>query len=84
MVMHMRSSVTSKFQTTIPKEVRKRLKISVNDTLEWKIEKGTAVVTPLKKPFLKHKNSVKVGAGDIVNDINNARESRTKRGHHDT
>ncbi|MGA1794798.1 MAG: AbrB family transcriptional regulator [bacterium] len=75
----MTSSITSRFQTTIPTGVRKGLRLSVHDTLEWKIEKGAAVVTPFKKPFLKYKNCIKVGEGDIAKDINNERESRTKR-----
>ena len=75
----MKSSITSKFQTTIPKDIRENLKISVNDALDWKIENGKAVVTPLKAPFLKHRNSIKVGAGDINQDIKKARELRIKK-----
>ena len=36
----MRSIITSKFQTTIPKAVRENLKLSVKDALEWKIVRG--------------------------------------------
>jgi len=75
----MKSSITSKFQTTIPKNIRENLKLSVNDALEWKIEKGKAIVIPLKRPFLKYQNSIKVGVGDIAQDIKNARESRIKK-----
>lgn len=75
----MKSSITSKFQTTIPKDVRENLKISVNDALDWKIENGKAIVTPLKAPFLKYRNSIKVGAGDITQDIIEARELRIKK-----
>jgi len=74
----MKSAVTSKFQTTIPKTVRDGLKLSINDTLEWKIVRGRAVVSTLKKPFLKYRNAIKVGAGDIANDIKLARERRVK------
>ena len=44
----MQSVITSKYQTTIPKDVRDRLKLSVHDTLEWKIEEGKIVVLPVK------------------------------------
>ncbi len=71
----MKSAITSKFQTTIPKAVRERLKLSIHDTLEWKIERGRAVVSPLNKPFLKYRNTIKVGKGAIVNDIRLARGS---------
>jgi len=33
----MRSLITSKYQTTIPKAIRDRLGISVKDALEWKL-----------------------------------------------
>ena len=75
----MKSSITSKFQTTIPKDIRENLKLSVNDALEWKIENGKAVVTPLKAPFLKYRNSIKVGAGEITQDIKDARKLRIKK-----
>ena len=74
----MKSTITSKFQTTIPKAVRERLKLAIHDTLEWKIERGRAVVLPLNKPFLKYKNTIKVGAGNIANDIKLARTLRMK------
>ncbi len=40
----MQSVITSKFQTTIPKDVREQLKLSIHDTLEWKIDRGKIVV----------------------------------------
>ncbi len=47
----MQSVITSKFQTTIPKDVRERLKLSIHDTLEWKIDRGKIVVFPVQKNF---------------------------------
>ncbi len=75
----MESVITSKFQITIPKAVRENLKLSVKDTLEWKLENGKAVVSPVHKNFLKHKNSVKIGYGDINKDIRISRDRRTER-----
>ncbi len=72
----MQSVITSKYQTTIPKSVRLQLKLSVKDTLEWKVENGKAVVLPAQKKFLEHKNVIKVGKGDIVRDIDLARKER--------
>jgi len=75
----MQSVVTSKYQTTIPKDVRSQLKISVSDTLEWKVEEGKAVVSPVQMRFLEHRNAVKVGKGDISEDIDIARKERAEK-----
>jgi AbrB family looped-hinge helix DNA binding protein len=75
----MKSTITSKFQTTIPKDVRERLKLSVHDAVDWKIEEGKVVVYPVRKDFLQYRNLVKVGAGDIRADIEQARASRVER-----
>ncbi len=70
----MQSTITSKFQTTIPKAIRKNLALSVNDALEWKFDHGKVIVSPLQKDFLKYRNSVKIGKGDIDKDIAQARD----------
>ncbi len=75
----MESVITSKFQTTIPKDVRENLKLSIKDTLEWKVENGKVVVSPVHKKFFKHKNSVKIGSGDNKKDIRLSRERRSER-----
>jgi AbrB family looped-hinge helix DNA binding protein len=72
----MESTITSKFQTTIPKAIRENLALEVNDTLEWKIDHGKITVAPKQKNFLKYQNKVKVGKGDIEMDISLAREIR--------
>ncbi|HJP18884.1 MAG: AbrB family transcriptional regulator [Gammaproteobacteria bacterium] len=65
----MKSAITSKYQTTIPKNVRLSLKISANDALEWTVESGKAIVSPVKKPFLKYRNTIETGPGNIADDI---------------
>jgi len=75
----MQSVVTSKYQTTIPKGIRSQLKLSVSDTLEWKIEAGKAIVSPVQTRFLEHRNSVRVGKGDIEKDIDFARKERAEK-----
>ena len=72
----MQSVITSKFQTTIPKDVRERLKLSIHDTLEWKIDRGKIVVLPVQKKFLEYRNRIKTGPGRIEQDIKQAREQR--------
>ena len=75
----MQSVITSKFQTTIPKAVRERLKLSVHDTLEWKVDRGKIVVLPVQKEFLKYRNQIKTGAGKIEDDIKQARRHRLEK-----
>ena len=72
----MQSVITSKFQTTIPKDVRERLKLSIHDTLEWKIDRGKIVVLPVQKKFLEYRNKIKTGPGKIEDDIKQARKQR--------
>lgn len=75
----MESVITSKFQTTIPKAVRENLKLSVSDAIEWKIENGKVIVTPVQKNFLQHKNTVNTGKGNISEDIQQARKIRSDK-----
>jgi AbrB family looped-hinge helix DNA binding protein len=74
----MKSTVTSKFQTTIPKAIREELKISVNDTLEWEVEDGKVLVYPVQKNFLNFRNSILIGKGDIKKDIDRGRALRAE------
>ena len=75
----MNSTVTVKYQTTIPKAVREQLGISINDALEWIVEKGSAVVHPVHNNFLRYRGSFKTGTGNITADIQLARESRLEK-----
>ncbi|MBT4268015.1 MAG: AbrB/MazE/SpoVT family DNA-binding domain-containing protein [Deltaproteobacteria bacterium] len=69
----MKSTVTSKFQTTIPKAIREGLKLSVNDTLDWELKNGRVILKPVQSKFLGHRNSIRVGTGDIEKDISDAK-----------
>ena len=75
----MNSTVTKKFQTTIPKTVREKLGISVHDSLEWVVEKGRVVVRPIHGDFLSFQGSVKTGAGDISGDVQSAHEKSMEK-----
>ena len=76
---NMQTIISSKFQTTIPKKIREQLALSVSDTLEWKVENGRIIVTAPRAEFLKYKNTVRIGTGDIENDIQQARNKRANR-----
>jgi AbrB family looped-hinge helix DNA binding protein len=75
----MQSVITSKYQTTVPKAIRDNLGLSVKDALEWKMENGKVVVYPARQQFLKYRNAMKVGKGDIVADIKLAREKNLEK-----
>ncbi len=75
----MRSVITSKYQTTIPKKVRETLKLSVHDAVEWRINGGVVVVYPTQRAFLSRKGCIKTGKGDIAADIAQARLARSER-----
>ncbi len=72
----MKSKITSKYQTTIPKEVRDRLNLNISDSIEWKIEKDKILVEPVNKPFLKYKGSIKLKSGNIREDVLLSRKMR--------
>lgn len=72
----MQTVITAKFQTTIPKKIREKLKLVVNDALDWRVEEGRIILEPLHKGFLLRKNSIKTGPGDIDADIARAKRLR--------
>jgi AbrB family looped-hinge helix DNA binding protein len=75
----MNSTITAKYQTTIPKAVREQLGVSIHDALEWIVEQGRVIVSPVRSNFLHYQGSVKIGAGDIAADIQSARDSRAEK-----
>jgi AbrB family looped-hinge helix DNA binding protein len=75
----MQSIITSKYQTTIPKAIREKMGLSMKDALEWKVEKGKVTVYAAKPNFLKYRNTVKIGQGDISADIKASRNLRMEK-----
>ncbi len=75
----MKSKITSKYQVTIPREIRYKLKLSVSDSIEWKIKDDKVYVEPVNKAFLKYRGVIKVGSGDIKEDIIESRRIRAKK-----
>lgn len=70
------SSITSKNQTTVPKEVRDRLGTSPGDVLHWEVEDGHARVRPAAVSFLQWRGKVAVGRGSTADDVRRARAGR--------
>lgn len=75
----MQSIITSKYQTTIPKAIRDDIGLSVKDALNWKVERGRVIVSPIKQNFLKYRNTIKTGKGNIASDIEIARNLRLEK-----
>lgn len=70
------SKITSKNQTTVPKEVRDRLGIGPSDSIQWVVEGATARVVATKSLVERLRGVLKVGPGDVLEDIRKAREQR--------
>ena len=75
----MNSTITVKFQTTIPKVVRERLGIRVNDAIEWRVLNGKAEVVPVRTGFLRYRNAIHIGEGDLRSDLEAGRASRAEK-----
>ena len=77
--MKLKSKITSKYQITIPKEVRNSLNLSISDIVEWSIDDNGIHIGSANKPFLKYKGFLNKGNLDIKSDIKKAWEERIKR-----
>lgn len=71
------STITSKHQTTVPREVREQLHIKPGAILRWEVRGKEILVTPEEPAFFALKGSIKVGKGSTVQDV---REARRRRG----
>ncbi len=69
-----KSTITVKYQTTVPKEVRVKLGLGPADVLQWEVVGDYARVRVSDRAFFKRKGSIKVGPGDAVEDVRKARE----------
>ncbi len=74
----MRSVISKNYQVTIPKTIRRQFKLSAHDPLIWRIENGQIVLHPVKTNVLLLKGCVHVGAGDVAEDIEQARLIRAR------
>ncbi len=71
------STITSKYQTTVPKEVRQKLGLRPQDVLRWEVVGHDVRVVPARRSFLDRRGSLRVGPGSAVDDV---RQARTQRG----
>jgi antitoxin PrlF len=71
-----KSTLTSKGQTTVPKEVREALDLEVGDKLSWQIEKGKVTVTTERPSFFRWEGFIKTSSGEVVREVAEARKRR--------
>ena len=70
------STITSKSQTTVPKEVRDALDIGPGDKLTWEVRGGRVTITTERPAFYRWEGFVKHGPTDVVKVIAEARQRR--------
>jgi AbrB family looped-hinge helix DNA binding protein len=70
------STITSKGQTTVPKEVREALKVDAGDKLTWEINGGQVVITTERPALWRWAGSIKGGPDDAVEAVAEARKRR--------
>jgi len=71
-----RSTITSKGQTTVPVEIRRKLGPVPGDVLHWELREGTVRIVPGERAFLRFRGSIRVGQGSAVEDVRRARSQR--------
>jgi AbrB family looped-hinge helix DNA binding protein len=75
-----KSTITVKYQTTVPKEVREKLGVGPSDVLQWEVAGDHIRVTASSRAFLDLRGSFKVGPGDPVEDVRRARKQMGTEG----
>ena len=70
------STLTSKYQTTVPKEIRLKLGLQPRDVLRWEATDRDVRVVPARRGFLDRRGSLRVGPGSAVDDVRRARALR--------
>lgn len=71
-----RSTITTKNQTTVPREIRERLGVGPSDVLVWEVVGNTVRVTVGSPAFLRHRGAIRMGPGSVAEDIQRARAQR--------
>jgi len=70
------STMTSKRQTTVPKEVRDALDLTPGAKLSWEVRGGKVAITTERPGLYRWKGIVKHGPADAVEAVVAARKSR--------
>lgn len=73
------STVTSKGQVTIPKEIRVFLKIEPSDKIDFSVENGQVILKPIKTLQNFRGRIPSKGKGDLVIERKQAKDSVSKK-----
>jgi AbrB family looped-hinge helix DNA binding protein len=71
-----RSTITSKRQTTVPKEVCDALEVGPGDKITWEVQGGRVAVTTARPALWRWAGTVKGGPDDAVQAVADARKRR--------
>ena len=70
------STMTSKGQTTVPKEVREALDLTPGDKLTWEVSGRHVAITTERPALYEYKGIIKHGPADAVRAVIEARKTR--------
>ena len=70
------STITSKGQTTVPKEVRDLLDVGPGDRLTWEVRGGKVAITTERPALFRWEGIFKDGPADAVESVAEARKRR--------
>jgi antitoxin PrlF len=70
------STMTSKGQTTVPKEVRDALDLTPGAKLSWEVRGGKVAITTERPGLYRWKGIIKHGPADAVEAVAAARKTR--------
>lgn len=80
--MEEKSKVMAKWQTVIPKKVRKAAKINVGDVITWTYEAGRIIILPPRR--ISNPSKVLYGlipsSKDAIKEVKRVREERLGKG----
>jgi AbrB family looped-hinge helix DNA binding protein len=71
-----RSTITSKRQTTVPKEVCEALDVGPGDKITWEVNGGRVAVTTERAALWQWEGFIKHGEQDSVKAVAAARKTR--------
>lgn len=71
-----KSTITSKGQTTVPLEIRRRLAVGEGDVLEWELVGSAVRIAVAHRAFLRRRGAIEVGHGSTAEDVRGVRRRR--------
>jgi AbrB family looped-hinge helix DNA binding protein len=73
-----RTRLSIKGRTTVPKEIREALGLKPGDKLYWEVRGGRVTVTAERSSLLDLEGFIKNSSGDVVAEIAEARKRRRR------